>query len=74
MVAFHAAAVNALVPHGRPYSASEREGLTKAFELVAVRYGNPLAKYTPILALVLTTGMVVAARQEPQSAPKAATA
>lgn len=65
-VAMHEMIVNRFVPYPRDYSERERKGVADALILFSRRYGNPLAKYAPHLALIGGTAMIAIDRQSPQ--------
>lgn len=71
MVDMYEPLVNRFANAPRPFDAEERARLMGAFRVFSTRYGNPAAKYAPLLAVAVTSYGVVAARQLPAAAEPA---
>lgn len=72
LVGMHELATNRMVRYPRPYNAEEREHLTQAFRVFSARYGNPAARFTPILMVAGTSYAIADARsKDPAAAPPA---
>lgn len=68
-VGFHELMINRVTPYPRPFSASERASAEAAGQMLAVRYGNPMAEYAPLLLAVAATWGPIQERRQPPELP-----